>query len=72
MRIIQAKRKYEKIWSACFSEAKSQVWLNPKEEYEIRPEGRALDGDKRRFSHILSSNKIWSPPEGVIKKENFQ
>jgi hypothetical protein len=24
---------------------KSQVWLNPKEEYGIRPEGRALVGD---------------------------
>ena len=45
MRIIQAKWKDEKIWSACFSGAKSQVWLNPKEEYGIRPEGRALVGD---------------------------
>ena len=34
MRIIQTERKYEKIWSVCFSEAKSQVWLNPKEEME--------------------------------------
>jgi hypothetical protein len=34
MRIVQAKRKYEKIWSVCFSEAKSQVWLNPKEDME--------------------------------------
>jgi len=58
MRIVQAERKYEKIWSACFSEAKSQVWLNLKKEYVIRPDGRALVGDKRRFLSILSSNKI--------------
>jgi hypothetical protein len=57
MRIIQAKRKNEKTWSACFSGAKSQVWLNPKEEYEIRPEGRALDGDKRVFVYFLLSSK---------------
>jgi len=31
-RIIQTEWKYEKIWSACFTEGKSQVWLNPKED----------------------------------------
>jgi hypothetical protein len=61
MRIIQAERKNGKTWSTCFSEAKSQVWMNPKEEYEIRPDGRALVGDKRRFFHILPPRKIWDP-----------
>ena len=45
MRIVQTERKDEKTWSACFSKAKGQVWLNFKEEYGIRPEGRALVGD---------------------------
>ena len=57
MRIVQTERKYEKIWSACFSEAKSQVWGIIR-RYEIRPEGRALVGDKRRFLSILASTKI--------------
>ena len=72
MRVVQVKQKYGKTWSACFSEAKSQVWLNPKEEYAIRPEGRALVGDKRRFFHILSSNKIWSSvSDERLRKINF-
>ena len=57
MRVVQAERKYEKIWSACFSEAKSQGWRIVR-RYEIRPDGRALVGDKRRFSSILASTKI--------------
>lgn len=57
MRVLQVERKYEKIWSACFSVAKSQVWLNPKEEYGIRPDGRALVGDKRVFVYFLLSSK---------------
>jgi len=31
--------------------------LNPKEEYGIRPDGRALDGDKRVFVYFLLSSK---------------
>jgi len=57
MRIIQAERKDGKTWSVCFSEAKSQVWLNPKEDYGIRPDGRALVGDKRVFVYFLLSSK---------------
>ena len=59
MRIIQAEPKYEKTWSACFSEAKSQVWLNPKEEYGIRPEDRALVGDNgfRPFAETKGHKK---------------
>jgi hypothetical protein len=36
---------------------KSQVWLNPKEDYGIRPDVRALVGDKRVFVYFLLSSK---------------
>jgi len=61
MRVVQTKRKYEKIWSVCFSEAKSQVWLNYKEDYGIRPEGRALVGDNG-FRSFAETKGHKAPP----------
>ena len=39
-RIIQTVEDMERKWSAWFSEAKRQVWMDLKEEYEIRPEAK--------------------------------
>ena len=57
MRVVQAKRKYEKIWSACFVGTTRAKFGGSEEDYGIRPEGRALDGDKRVFVYFLLSSK---------------
>jgi len=57
MRILQTERKYGKIWSACFVGTTRAKFGGSEEEYEIRPEGRALDGDKRVFVCFLLSSK---------------
>ena len=45
-RIVQTVEDMERKWSSCFAVGKSQVWMDIKEEYGIRPKGNALLGDE--------------------------
>ena len=39
-RIVQTVEDMERKWSSCFAVGKSQVWMDIKEEYGIRPKGK--------------------------------